>query len=90
MMQYVLLPIMIKKINPFHFIQKMESTDCSLAVKRLVPRIKKAKVDIYNMIDNNPVLTNVQKRFYRVILEERLNKVLIPTYKKVTEGDCSR
>ncbi|MBP2629496.1 MAG: hypothetical protein H6Q70_124 [Firmicutes bacterium] len=72
-----------KKINPFQFIQKMEVSDCSLAVKRIVPRIEKCKLQIYRLIAATPVLSDIQKTFYRKMLNERLEKVLLPIYKKI-------
>jgi hypothetical protein len=77
-----------KKINPFHFIQKMESPDCSLAVKRLIPRIRKSRSEIHSIINNNSVLSDPQKIFYCKILDERLDQVLIPIYRKIMTKEC--
>jgi hypothetical protein len=79
-----------KAINPFHLIQKMEYPDCCAAVKRLTPQIKKSQMAIHSIINNNSILTDTQKKFYCRILDDRLEKVLLPTYKKIIANERCR
>lgn len=51
----------------------------------LVPAMHVKLEDVVEMINEIPVLTFVQKRFYKVMLEQRLEKVLMSVYQKVIE-----
>ena len=45
-----------------------------------------AKIDIdkiKQIIDNTPYISDVRKNFYKTILSERYEKILVPAYEKV-------
>lgn len=63
-----------KKINYFKFISGGEFSDCNEALKRISKRIDMDK--IYEIIDNTPTITNLQKDFYRTILTKRKEHIL--------------
>lgn len=63
-----------KKINYFSFISSLENDGCNVALKRIVPRIDMRK--IYDMIDNTPYISDLQRTFYKTMLTERKEKIL--------------
>ena len=63
-----------KKINYFDFISSLKSKDCNAALKRIAPKINMKK--IYELIDETPFITELQKKFYKTMLAERKEKIL--------------
>lgn len=64
-----------RKINPYQLMEAMDYKDCSNAVERLIPRISTCLPQICDMLWEIPVLSEVQKRFYSVIVKERYKKI---------------
>lgn len=63
-----------KKIKYFDFISSLQNEDCNLALKRIVPRIDMTK--IHTIIEETPFITDLQKRFYITMLENRKERIL--------------
>lgn len=63
-----------KKINYFDFISSLENEECNAALKRIFPRIDMIKIE--KIIDETPVLDDLQKTFYKMILKERKERIL--------------
>lgn len=75
-----------KKINPYHYIMKMENQNCNNAVERIVPKIDLDKINnIVEDVHNAGLITDTAAKFYRMIMYERYTKVLEPTYNKIKE-----
>lgn len=72
-----------KKINYYNFINSLENESCNEALLRIVPRIKMEEIN--QIINNTPYISEVRKEFYKTILENRYEKILVPAYKKVLE-----
>lgn len=72
-----------KKINPYQIMERMLYRGCYEAIMRLTPRIKDSISQIYKMIEDIPVLSEVQKQFYCIIIKERYEKVFVPVYQKL-------
>lgn len=72
-----------KKLNPYQIIEKMAYRECSDAVMRLTPRIGDCIFQIYKMIEDIPMLSEVQKQFYSTIIKKRYKTVFIPVYQKL-------
>ena len=72
-----------KKINPYQLIEGMEYRECCEAVLRLTPRIGDCISQIYEIIDDIPVLSKVQKQFYSVMIKERYEKIFVPVYQRL-------
>ena len=70
-----------KKINYFDFISSLENEDCNRALKRIVPRIDMKT--IADIIESNPLLSDLQKRFYLTILTERKTRILDYSFNKL-------
>lgn len=78
-----------KRVNPYYLIERMEYPDCTLAVRKLVPRIDAKMQEINNIIIRNPVLSKAQKQFFSILVERRYEEVLLPVCKKVMELELS-
>lgn len=72
-----------KRINPYHIIQSMEYQECSNAICRLAPRIGSNLNKIYAMIQEIPIISEIQKQFFSSIIEYRYKNVILPTYEKI-------
>lgn len=62
------------KINYFNFISSLAYSDCSEALKRIIPKIDLSKINA--MIDETPYISDLQKSFYKTILCARKEKIL--------------
>lgn len=63
-----------KKINYFDFISSLKNKDCNKALKRMVSKINMDKIN--KIIDETPFLTELQKQFYKIMLEKRKERIL--------------
>lgn len=63
-----------KKINYFKFLSEGKFPDCNKALKRIASRIDMKK--IYEIIDNTPTITELQKEFYKTMLTARKERIL--------------
>lgn len=73
-----------KKINYFDFISSGKNIDCNNALERICRCIDINRIT--NFIDNMPVISNVQKDFYKKILSERKSKILDNSMKGIGFG----
>lgn len=71
-----------KKINPYHIIGSMEYPECSEAVRRLTPKIGSNMKRIQALINEIPVLSEIQKKFFTTIIEYRYENVLLKCEEK--------
>ena len=74
-----------KKINYYDFIYSGENQDCNAALKRILPRIDKKKIDL--LIDETPFISDLHKRFYKTMLAERKEKILDRSLQKITKKE---
>jgi len=63
-----------KKVKYFDFISSCQNEDCSRALQRIYPRIDMAK--IHTIIDETPFISDLQKRFYKTMVEKRKERIL--------------
>lgn len=73
-----------KKINYYSYISSMENEDLNNALLRIVPRINEDAVK--KLVDATPVLSDLQKDFYKTMLIQRKQIILDETYKKILEN----
>ena len=71
------------RLNPYHLIERMEYDGCNEAVRNITPKIATALPEIEKMILEIPVLTDIQKKFYLAVVEQRYEKILKPSYQKI-------
>lgn len=72
-----------KKINYFKFLSEGKFPDCNKALKRIASRIDMKK--IYEIIDNTPTITELQKEFYKTMLTARKERILDFSLNKLKE-----
>lgn len=70
-----------QKIQYFSFISSLENKDCNAALIRILPKIKIHK--IYQIIEDTPFISRLQKDFYKTILQERKERILDFSYNKL-------
>jgi len=62
-------------------ISSLEFTECNLALGRIFPKIDMNKIDI--MIDSIEQITDTHKLFYKHMLDNRYEKILLSSYKRL-------
>ena len=72
-----------KKINYFTFLSEGKFPDCNKALKRISSRIDMKK--IYEIIDNTPTITELQKEFYKTMLTARKERIIDFSLNKLKE-----
>ena len=72
-----------KKINYFKFLSEGKFPDCNKALKRIASRIDIKK--IYEIIDNTPTVTELQKEFYKTMLTARKERIIDFSLNKLKE-----
>lgn len=72
-----------KKINYFKFLSDGKFPDCNKALKRIASRIDMKK--IYEIIDNTPTITELQKEFYKIMLTARKERIIDFSLNKLKE-----
>jgi hypothetical protein len=63
-----------KKIKYFEFISSLQNEDCNRALMRIAPRIDMGR--IRKIVENTPFISELQKRFYMTMLEERKRVII--------------
>lgn len=71
-----------RKLNYYDFMTTTEDTNCLAALTRIFLHIDFDK--IYQLIDEIPYITDLQKRFYRVYIKARYDLILKPVFDRVT------
>lgn len=68
------------KIKYYDFITKLENDDCSKALMRMYPRVDINKIN--DIIDEIPCITDIRKKFYKIIIKYKYEDILQVAYKK--------
>lgn len=68
------------KIKYYDFITILENDDCSEALMRMYPRIDINKIN--DIIDEIPCITDIRKKFYKIIIKYKYEDILQVAYKK--------
>lgn len=74
-----------KKINYHDYITSLANTDCNNALKRIFPKLRLEKIN--SVIDNTPFITDLQKDFYKLMLEKRREYILEKSYNKLLKQE---
>lgn len=70
-----------KRINYYDYIYSLKNPDCNEALKRLIGKIDMEKIK--KEIDEMPLISNIRKEFYKVMLEKRFKEILKKSYEKL-------
>lgn len=74
-----------QKINYFNFISSFKNKDCNEALKRITPKINLNEINL--LIDDTPILNDIDKTFYKLILKERFNRIIEFSYQKLLQQE---
>ncbi len=70
-----------KKSSYYDVIHSMEFAECNEALIKVYNRIDMDK--IMELIDETPLITDVQKRFYRHMIRARYEKIIRASYERL-------
>lgn len=76
-------PIKLDGKNSLYYevISSLKYEECNKALKRIVERINLDK--IYTLVDSVELISDIRKEFYKTIIRERYEKILLASYKKM-------
>ena len=77
-----------QRINYFDFISSLASADCNDALKRILPRINMG--EIFRIVDETPFISNLQKQFYKTMLQARKERILDFSMEKLLKCEKKR
>lgn len=66
------------KISYFDYISSLKNQDCNEALRRIHNKLNMKSID--ELIENTETLSELQKDFYKIIIEERKTKILDYSY----------
>lgn len=70
-----------KRINYYDFIYSLKYKDCNDALKRMIKCIDMEKIE--KEINDMPIISDVRKKFYKVLLNRRYDIILKKSYDKL-------
>lgn len=77
-----------QRINYFDFISSLKNTDCNKALKRILPKINMDK--IFSIVDETPFISELQKQFYKTMLQTRKERILDFSMEKLRKREKKR
>lgn len=72
-----------KKSSYFEVINSLRFKECNDSVVKICKLYSQEKID--ELIDETPFLSDTRKKFYKYILKQRFEKILLPAYNKLME-----
>lgn len=73
-----------QKVAYSQFISSFANQDCTDALLRIVPKIDMEK--IREIVDSTPGISDIRKEFYKTMLEERYEQILLEPYREVCKA----
>jgi hypothetical protein len=70
-----------KKSSYFEVINSLQYEECNDALRYVMYKIDMIKVE--ELIDETPLITEIQKRFYKHMINARYNKILLNSFEKL-------
>ncbi|MBQ8962379.1 MAG: HipA domain-containing protein [Clostridia bacterium] len=74
-----------QKINYYDFIYAGKNPGCNTALKRILPRIDMGRIN--QLVDDTPYISDLQKRFYKTMLAERREKILVKALQRIRQRE---
>lgn len=74
-----------QKINYYDFIYAGKNPGCNAALKRILPKIDIERIN--QLIDDTPYISDLQKRFYKTMLAERREKILVRALERIQKRE---
>lgn len=76
-----------KKVSYYEFMCSGDNSDLSEAILGIVPKIDMRKIE--QVIDRVSEIADIRKKFYKFILKERYEKILVAAFEKVSASNHS-
>ncbi len=73
------------KIKYLEYIVGLQNEECNKALLRIYKRINLK--DIFNLIDEIPVISNIRKEFYKLVIKGKYENILTVAYKKLSKNN---
>lgn len=73
-----------KKSSYYEIISSLAFEECNKALVRIVKRIELSKID--RLIDNVENISEIRRDFYKIILKQRYEKILLNAYNKLLQS----
>lgn len=70
-----------RRINYYDFISSLKNKECNDALSRIVNKIDMKQIE--KEIDEMPIISDIRRSFYKVILERRYKIILEKSYNKL-------
>lgn len=70
-----------KRINYYDFISSLKDDDCNEALKRIMTQIDMIKIE--QEIDSMLIISDIRRKFYKIMINERYEKILKYSYNKL-------
>lgn len=70
-----------KRINYFEFISSLKNEQCNEALTRIIKKINMKEIEIE--IEEMPLISDIRREFYKVLLNRRYEIILEKSYKKL-------
>lgn len=70
-----------KKRSYFEVINSLQFEECNDALRYVMSKLDMEKIE--KLIDETPLITEIQKRFYKHMLNARYNKILLNSFEKL-------
>lgn len=70
-----------RKSSYFEVISSRQFDSCNAALKRIVPRVDLERID--SIIDDIDSISDLRKTFYKTMLQQRYEKILLPAYREL-------
>lgn len=74
-----------QQINYFDFISSLKNADCNRALKRILPKVNINH--IFRIVDETPFISELQKQFYKTMLQSRKERILDFSMEKLLERE---
>ena len=74
-----------KKSSYFDVINSLQFDECNDALRYVMSKLDMSKVE--ELIDETPLISDIQKRFYKHMLNARYNKILLNSFEKLGKED---
>ena len=71
----------MKKISYYEVISSLQYEECNDALRYVMQKLDMTKVE--KLIDDTPLISDVQKNFYKHMLTARYNKILLASLEKL-------
>lgn len=77
-----------QQINYFDFISSLKNADCNRALKRILPKVNINH--IFRIVDETPFISELQKQFYKTMLQSRKERILDFSMEKLLKREKER